>query len=117
MPSPHDLELLERRIESILVDLRRFRRDLQREQSDKGVLGSRGLTEFTIGLLQANTRAAWSVRDLLLAAEKAGYMIPTSRILSKRLTEVQYRRGGVKWRKDLGGWTWEQPVTIDKVAS
>lgn len=107
MPDPHDIELLERKLEGVLVELRQFRRGMIADTRDKGALGSRGLTQFVVDLLKANTRPAWSVEELLLAAERVGYAIPTSRTMSKRLTEWQYRKGQIKWAKELNGWQWQ----------
>lgn len=99
---------IERRIESALVDLRQLRTDLAHESASKGILGSRGLTQFVVDLLKSGAKPAWSITELLSAAELAGYSVPTSRTLSKRLTDWQYRKGGVRWRSDVNGWTWKQ---------
>lgn len=102
----HDLELIERRLEAALVDLRQVRRGIIADQRDSGALGSRGLTQFVVDLLKANTQPAWTIQEMLAAAEKAGYAVPTLRTMSKRLTEWQYRKGQIKWQPELSGWTW-----------
>lgn len=99
------LELIERRLEAILRDLRIYRGQISLAQQSQGVLGSRGLTEFildTIAHLPAGT--GLSARDLLTLAERAGYSIPTTRTLSKRLTERSYRVGDIEFNQNRGGW-------------
>jgi hypothetical protein len=99
------LELIERRFENLLRDLREFRHELEGASKDKGVLGSRGLTEFVLGLLQ--TTGGQSITSLLKQAEEAGYAVPTRRILSKRLTERAYRVGDIAFNKESGVWVWK----------
>lgn len=101
------LERLERRLELVLRDMRIFRRELEHEQADKGVLGSRTLTEYVLGLLQ--TSEGMTITDLLLSAEKAGYAIPTRRVLSKRLTGRAYRTGDVAFDDGREVWVWKGP--------
>jgi hypothetical protein len=107
-----ELERLERRLELLLRDFRILRRQMIDAAKDKGVLGSRGLTEFIIDLLRAevtpitNNICGMSVRDLLYQAEKAGYAVPTIRTMSKRLTERAYRVGDIAWAKERG-WYWK----------
>lgn len=106
------LRSIERRLEHTLQDIRQLQKDIQSAHQDKGVLGSRGLTQFCVDLLKSNTKPAWSVEEMLIAAERAGYAIPTRRTLSKRLTGWQYRRGGVRWVAGLDGWTWSQETEV-----
>ena len=68
-----ELDSIEARLKTICCDLRNLRRDLTATHASKGVLGSRGLTEFVVGLLKSDTKPAWGVSELLVAAEKAGY--------------------------------------------
>jgi hypothetical protein len=105
-----ELERLERRLELLLRDFRVLRRQMIDAAKDKGVLGSRGLTEFIIDLLKAEPDQDHQVRDLLYRAEKAGYAIPTVRTMSKRLTERAYRVGDIIWTKQLG-WCWKNKDT------
>lgn len=117
-PSPAsplaELERLERRIELVLRDLRIYRATQQSAASSRGVLGSRGLTEFIMEMLQQKTGSSnnptvnigYPVAVILRAAETAGYAIPTARTLGKRLAERQYRVGDIAWAKDRG-WYWK----------
>jgi hypothetical protein len=103
-----ELERIERRLELCLRDLRLYRRGQMESLSDKGVLGSRSLTEFVIEMLQMAARCGvpkpgFTVRELLGAAEGAGYAIPTARTLSKRLTTRAYRSGDIEWVQKMHG--------------
>ena len=95
-------ERMERRIENVLRDMRILRHELAASTKDKGVLGSRNMTEYVISLLQT---APHTITELLESAEKAGYAIPTRRILSKRLTERKYRVGDIVCDGEL--WSWK----------
>lgn len=102
------LELIERRFEKVLRDIREFRHELEGSSKDKGVLGSRGLTEFILTQLQKNPdHSGHSITELLRQAELAGYAVPTRRILSKRLTERAYRVGDIAFDSDGGFWYWK----------
>ena len=97
-----ELERIERRLELCLRDLRLYRRGQMESLGDRGVLGSRTLTEFVLELLRMAARGGvpkpgFTVQELLRAAEGAGYAIPTSRTLSKRLTTRAYRSGDIEW--------------------
>lgn len=114
--APANLEKLrsiERRLESCLKDLRVVRAEIEKDAATKGVLGSRGLTEFVIEQLQATaktTARGLSINDLLSRAERAGYAIPISRTLSKRLSERSYRAHDIIWEGDAKGqgiWVWQ----------
>jgi hypothetical protein len=100
------LERIERRFELALRDLRIFRRELEAGAADKGVLGSRSLTEYILGLLQVS-EAGLSITNLLLTAEQAGYKIPTRRTLSKRLTQRAYRNQDVGFDQEKEVWYWK----------
>jgi hypothetical protein len=117
-----ELERIERRLEGCLRDLRAYRASQQRGLTDQGVLGTRGLTQFLIDLLRAIPRTGLlpaqlglTVTAMLLAAEHAGYAIPTARTMSKRLTERRYRVGDIDWQgpgQDFtngskGYWYWK----------
>lgn len=121
-----ELARIERHLESILRDLRAYRTQQQQASADQGVLGSRGLTQFVLDQLKAlaggearvqagdfGTRVGKTVTDLLLAAENAGYAIPTKRTLSKRLVERRYRVGDIDWQdtdsedRNKGYWYWK----------
>lgn len=115
-----ELERLEARLESVLCDLRNYRRVQQQAATDRGVLGSRGLTQFIIeSLYKAATEdtaitgrdGGFSITALLRLAELAGYAVPTRRILSKRLTERAYRTGDIAWiaggDEGTGLWYWK----------
>jgi hypothetical protein len=107
------LELIERRFEKALRELREFRHELEGASKDKGVLGSRGLTEFVIAQLQQaptlkpDDGGGWTITSLLHLAETAGYAVPTRRILSKRLTERAYRVGDIAFDSTGGFWYWK----------
>ena len=106
MPTSPSLELvqlerIERRFESCLRDLRQYRAYLQRDAADRGVLGSRGLTQFCIEQL---SHSPMTTKELLTVAERAGYQTPTARILSKRLNGHAYRTGGIVWDTGMGKW-------------
>jgi hypothetical protein len=104
---PRRMELLEVRLERVLRDMRAFHSDFLRAERDKGVLGSRGLTEYVMEVLELNsqaTRSGYSVHDLLRTAELAGYSVPTVRTLTKRLSDRQYRVGDVRYDKVTGKW-------------
>jgi hypothetical protein len=95
-------ERLERRIENALRDMRVLRHELESASKDKGVLGSRSMTEYVISLLQTGPH---TITELLNKSEQAGYAIPTRRILSKRLTERKYRVGDLVCEGDV--WSWK----------
>lgn len=97
------LERIERRFELALRDLRIFRRELEGSVADKGVLGSRSLTEYILDLLR-KTPEGMSITNLLLSAEKVGYAIPTRRILSKRLGARAYRVGDIQYDPEKEVW-------------
>lgn len=101
-----ELERIERRFELALRDLRIFRRELEQSAADQGVLGSRNLTEYVLGLLQTS-EAGLSITSLLLNAEQAGYAIPTRRVLSKRLTQRAYRNQDVGFDQEKEVWFWK----------
>jgi hypothetical protein len=98
-------ERMERRIENVLRDMRILRHELEKNVSEKGVLGSRSMTEYVLGLLQTEP---YTITELLNAAEQAGYSIPTRRILSKRLTERKYRVGDLVYDSGSEKWSWKQ---------
>lgn len=105
-----ELERIERRIENALRDLRLYRAGQIRSLSDRGVLGARDLTAFILELLKMSARhgapkPGLTVKQLLSAAEGAGYAIPTARTLSKRLTTRAYRTGDIEWVVGSGTWT------------
>lgn len=100
-----EFEKLERRLELLLRDMRIYRRELEQSAADKGVLGSRSLTEYMLGLLQASD--GMSITELLLTAEKAGYAIPTRRIMSKRLGDRAYRVGDIVFDHEKEVWIWK----------
>lgn len=100
-----ELEKLERRLELVLRDLRIYRRELEQTVADKGILGSRSLTEYVLGLLQKSE--GMSITDLLLTAEKAGYAIPTRRTMSKRLGDRAYRVGDIVFDHSKDVWKWK----------
>ena len=99
------LERLERRLELVLRDLRAYRAELQAEAKDGGVLGSRGLTQFLLDMLRQASPGGLHIAGMLMAAESAGYAIPTARTMSKRLTEHKYRVSDIEWRDNL--WYWK----------
>lgn len=106
-----ELQRIEARLESCLVGLRRLRTELQRDAASKGVLGSRGLTQFLIEQLQVQFHRHLGylglTLDVMLArAEAAGYQVPTARTLSKRLTERAYRAGDIKFDPASQTWLW-----------
>lgn len=102
-----ELENLERRFELLLKDLRIYRRQRTQEEKEKGVLGSRGLTEFIVNYLQSlKPIEGSSLQHLLHLAERAGYTVPTLRTMSKRLSERSYRVGDIGYDKQRG-WHWK----------
>jgi hypothetical protein len=106
------LERIERRLELVLRDLRIFRGELEEKERDKGVLGSRGLTEFILGVLTCpvptmvgvGSDVGYTIHQLLRAAEQAGYAVPTSRVLSKRLVERSRRVGDIRFDEAAKKW-------------
>ena|SRR5665213_3924947 len=100
------LERIERRFELALRDLRIFRRELEESAADKGILGSRSLTEYVLGLLKTS-EGGCSITSLLLNAESAGYKIPTRRVLSKRLTTRAYRNQDIGFDQEKEVWYWK----------
>ena len=96
-------ERLERRMENLLRDMRILRHELAKASTEHGVLGSRSMTEFVIGLLKVEPH---TITELLELSEKAGYAIPTRRILSKRLTERKWRVGDLVC--DGEKWSWKE---------
>jgi hypothetical protein len=112
-PTPEATELvrevvrLEAYFERGLRDLRVLRDNLTRSQKDKGVLGSRGLTEFVVEYLKSVSGLTKDIHQILIAAEAAGYAIPIARTLSKRLTRRAYTHGDIAWSKIVEGWYWK----------
>jgi hypothetical protein len=100
------LELIERKLTDALTELRSLKVELGNETRDKGVLGSRGLTEFVLGHLKRNIGLGFTVKELLKEATKAGYAVPTERAMSKRLVEYRIRTGKVSTRSDR--WWWDE---------
>lgn len=96
-----NLERIERRFENLLRDLRIFRSELESSSRDKGVLGTRSLTEYVLGLISGGP---CRLSDMLTLAEQAGYAVPTRRIMSKRLTERAYRVGDIRYDSGQGVW-------------
>ena len=99
------LERLERRLENVLRDMRNYRHELEGASKDKGVLGSRSLTEFVLGLLEVN--GEMHINVILSEAESTGYKIPTRRIMSKRLTERAWRVGDIQYDALHEKWVWK----------
>jgi len=83
--------------------MRILRRELSGAASDKGVLGSRGLTEFLLGLIQSR-EDGYSITELLTTAEQTGYAVPTRRTLSKRLGVRAYREGDIRYDHEKEVW-------------
>ena len=101
-----ELGRLERRLELLLRDLRIYRKDREKQEKDKGVLGSRGLTEYVVDCLKVLPTSGMKLQTILWSAEKAGYAVPTIRTMSKRLTERAYRVGDIGWSKERE-WHWK----------
>lgn len=125
----HQLDKMIRRQERILQDLRQFRSDLSVTQADRGVLGSRKLTQYVLERLREQRQdhdrlqqkvglaingvsrhstvpRGLTIRELLVAAETIGYSIPTARALSKRLVERRIRVKDVDWDDEAKVWFW-----------
>lgn len=113
------LDQLEQRLAAVLRDLRLFRQDWQRAQRDKGVLGSRGLSEYVLALLRegADIRhqvtgemvrvdSGYTVHELLRSAELTGYTVPTANALHQRLRQRHYRVGDVEYVALTKRWRW-----------
>lgn len=100
------IDLIERRISDALRDLRRVRSELDRAELEKGVLGSRGFTQFILEYLSLHRETSHSIRHLLSQAECAGYAPPASRTLTKRLSEHAARTGKITYSRDDRGWRW-----------
>lgn len=111
----NEIRSIEHRLEHILRDLRIVRAGIEQDIKDKGVLGSRALTEFIVDLVLSGTKPAWPIQELLFAAEQQGYAVPVARTMSKRLTEQAYRKGRIQWSKHLGGWA--AATTVATVAA
>jgi hypothetical protein len=101
------LERIERRFELALRDLRILRREIEHSVSDKGVLGSRSLTEYVLDLIRKSEHGI-SITNILLDAEKVGYKITTRRVMSKRLTERAYRVGDIQYDRENEVWVWKE---------
>jgi hypothetical protein len=102
-----EAERLVVQFERNLRDLRVLRNRIIADRRDKGVLGSRGLTEFVVEYLKSRPNGGANIHELLVAAEQAGYAIPIARTLSKRLTLRAYTHGDIAWSKALDGWYWK----------
>ena len=100
------LERIERRFELALRDLRILRREIEHSVSDKGVLGSRSLTEYVLDLIRKSEHGI-SITNILLDAEKVGYKITTRRVMSKRLTGRAYRVGDIQYDRENEVWVWK----------
>lgn len=106
-PLDSQLDLIEAGFLRALRQFRQFRQDYRRAQQDKGVLGSRGLTEFVLDLLRHNPSIGCSTYDMLVLAEQAGYAPPTVQTLNKRLVERRYRLGDVRFDRQRKVWLWD----------
>jgi hypothetical protein len=109
MPIDRTLEIIERKLEALLRDIRIYRKHQQAATKDKGVLGSRGLTEFIIEQLK-NVPSGFSAHELLTLADRAGYQITTTRTMSKRLTLRSYRHGDIRFNQQHKRWQYV-PIT------
>lgn len=119
-----ELERIDRRLRLVLYELGNYLHGQKLMARDKGVLGSRGITQFIAELLRAKARESFApgaaplglnLADILAAAERAGYVIPTPGTLSAKLNQRAYRVGDVRWRKTevtrkrgagVGVWYW-----------
>ena len=101
----------ERRLLSHARELRLARQLLEKEFNSKGALGSRGLTQFLLDQLEqassTPTLASSGIRvsELQRRAGAAGYAVPNSVSLTKRLSEFRARTGKVAFDRSFG-WYW-----------
>ena len=95
------LERLEARAERLLAEIRQYRDFQKKEAGDQGFLGERGLTQFCVEQLH---RQPMTAREMLEEAERAGYEIPSRKILSHRLSMRNYRVGDIIWDVAIGKW-------------
>lgn len=100
-----EIERLVRHFERGLRDLRILLGEVRQAHGDTGVLGSRGLTQFCLDQLkQRPDGSGMKIVELLSAAERAGYAVPTAKMLTKRLVQHGHRTGLVAYSADKLGW-------------
>lgn len=98
------LNQIDRKLLDLAKDVRALRQDIEQEAKDRGVLGSRGLTQFMLEFLENKQPACYSTYQLMLAAKIAGFATPNTTSLTKRLSEHRRRTG--KIGNDGAGWFW-----------
>ena len=104
-PLVHALNHAERQLTEIARSLRQLRAARERELRDRGALGSRGLTQFILGHLELNPERGFRLSELQRAAQLAGYAVPNSVALTKRLSEHRARTGKIGFDR-AAGWYW-----------
>jgi len=100
------LEHVLRQLAAASHELRCLRQELIRDSASRGVLGSRGLTQFILERLAQFPDSCFDIQVLAQAAADAGYAIPSTRLLTKRLSEHGARTGKIEFSRKCGGWRW-----------
>lgn len=96
---------IDRKLLDLARDVRNLRISLEQESRDRGVLGSRGLTQFVLEYLQSHASYSFTSYQLVQAAQQAGFSAPNSVTLTKRLSEHRRRTGKISIR-DHKYWYW-----------
>lgn len=107
------LHQTERRLLDHARQLRLARKELTRELNSKGVLGSRGLTQFILEHLERTSPQRTRVADLQRIAQAAGYAVPGGAALTQRLSEFRARTGKVDQIRGEG-WGWVGQVEVEE---
>ena len=99
------LNQIDRKLLDLAKDVRALRQDIEQEAKDRGVLGSRGLTQFLLEFLTHNEPACYTTYELCQAAKAAGFATPNTTALTKRLSEHRRRTGNIGITSQ-GAWFW-----------
>jgi hypothetical protein len=99
------LNQIDRKLLDLARDVRVLRQDIELEVKDRGVLGSRGLTQFLLEYLeQQDPCVSHTTYQLCQAAKAAGFATPNTTALTKRLSEYRQRTGNIG--NNGTGWYW-----------
>lgn len=98
------LNQIDRKLLDLARDVRALRQDIEQEAKDRGVLGSRGLTQFVLEMLKENAGYSYTTYELCQAAKAAGFATPNTVALTKRLSEHCRRTGKIAATNH--GWQW-----------
>jgi hypothetical protein len=99
------LTQIDRKLLDLAREVRNLRIMIEREAKDRGVLGSRGLTQFILEHLEKNYPNPFTTYQLMQTAKQAGFATPNTVALTKRLSEHRRRTGKIGNNTQVG-WFW-----------